>query len=72
MILNDGARAVLSIPGVFAGSCGVARGLVAFVPPVPILSLKTAYSAFLDGKPVVLANVKAADIGPGYTAQVLG
>jgi len=73
MIVNNGERLPLTIREIaFSGLCGRSRGLIAFVPPVPIVGLKASYSAILDGRPVVLANVKVDDLGPGYTAQVLG
>jgi hypothetical protein len=70
-LIDNGRRAPLVIPGLFAGIAGMSRGQVAFAPQPGVKPLAT-YAATLDGQPVVLTNVQPAGDGRSYTAQVLG
>lgn len=71
-IVNNGDRRSLVIPGVFAGTCGISRGRLAFGPVPPAIELLRVYAATIDGRPVVLSNVQPAGDGRSYIAQVLG
>ena len=72
MIIDNGTQGHLTIVGVFVGTCGLSAGKVAFSPPPGVKKLNPVYSAMLNGRSVVLRDVKPAGDGRSYTAQVLG
>lgn len=71
-IIQNGHRWPLQIEGVFDGECGVGDGRIAFRPLAPGLVSKANYSALLNGRSVVLSDVRPAGDGRSYTAKVLG
>lgn len=72
MIIQNGHRWPLSIDGVFEGECGVGDGRIAFRPVSPALIAKANYPGRLNGRSVVVTDIKPASDGRSFTAKVLG
>lgn len=72
MRIENGTQGQLVIAGVFAGTCGLNAGKVAFSPAPGEKKLEPVCRATLNGKPVVLSDIRPAGDGRSYTAQVHG
>jgi len=72
MIIQNGHRWRLSIDGVFDGDCGVGDGRIAFRPISPALITKPNYSGVLNGRSVVVTDIRPASDGQSFSAKVLG
>ena len=68
MIVDNGERKRLEIPGVFSGMAGVAGPFVSFIPNRRGKEPEDASGATLEGVPVVLKPVKEAS-GPFWTSR---
>lgn len=69
MIINNGERRQLVIDGVFDGSAGFHRGVLAFVPNRTKRAAELARDGVLDGEPVSL-TIERDGLGPVYLARV--
>lgn len=67
MIVDNGTRAHLIIDGVFDGTAGLSRGVVAFIPNRTGRKPQDARGGLLDGAPV---RVAVTVDGPICTATV--
>ena len=72
MIIQNGHRWPLSIAGVFEGECGVSDGRIAFRPLSPALVAKANYPGVLNGRSVVVTDIRPASDGHSFTTKVLG
>jgi len=69
MKIDNGDRQYLSISGVFEGTCGVSRGVIAFTPNRFGRSPEKARGAALAGEPILLTQVQPSGDGQSYTAR---
>ena len=67
MIIDNGSQVDLSIPGVFEGTAGLAKGLLAFIPNLSTNRAERARRGRLDGRDVAL-EISRVDKGPMYIA----
>ena len=67
MIIDNGSQVALSIPNVFEGTAGLAKGLLAFIPNGTARRPDQATRGTLDGRAVTL-SISRMDKGPMYVA----
>jgi hypothetical protein len=69
MIVDNGSRRHLQIGGVFDGTCGVSRGVIAFIPNRFDKKPEQARAALLDDEPVRLSGIRSTADGRAYVAR---